>query len=318
MASRTLGGITAATRSIAQTPSRTGLRWISGKRQSESAIAIANQALRHRLATRTEAPQQSWSPQAAVSNILYETPVPEPEPTKRHILNVLVQDDVGIIARVSSILAARGFNIQSMVACGTGVSDLARINIVLIGHDAVIEQARRQLEDMVPVWAVLNFTEAPLVQRELLLAKVNILGPEYFEELLAHHRELASSYAAEPGEEPSLHEQSLEQASEDFHPSQLAASEALRQKHEHLESITYFAKQFGGRVLDISSNSCTVELSAKPSRIDSFLKLVSPFGLLESARSGLMALPRSPLFAPPKEKELEAEEVVDASQLPPG
>jgi acetolactate synthase-1/3 small subunit len=58
--------------------------------------------------------------------------------------------------------------------------------------------------------------------------------------------------------------------------------------------------------------------SAKPTRIDSFLKLVSPFGLLESARSGLMALPRSPLFAPVKEKELEAEEVVDASQLPPG
>jgi acetolactate synthase-1/3 small subunit len=263
MASRVLGGVTAASRSIAQpqsaSASRLGLRWISGKRQSESAIAIANQALRYRLSRGEAAPQQSWSPQAAVSNILYETPVPAPEPTKRHILNVLVQDDVGIIARVSSILAARGFNIQSMVACGTGVSDLARINIVLIGHDGVVEQARRQLEDMVPVWAVLNFTEAPLIQRELLLAKVNILGPEYFEELLAHHRELANTHA-EDGEEVNLHEQSLEDVAENFHPSQLAASEALRQKHEHLDSITYFAKQFGGRVLDISSNSCTVEL----------------------------------------------------------
>lgn len=230
----------------------------TSKASSKAGIAIANQALREKL-NRAEAPQQNWSPQAAVSNILYETPTGPPEPVKRHILNVLVQDDVGIIARVSTILAARGFNIQSMVACGTGVADLARINIVLIGHDGVVEQARRQLEDMVPVWAVLNFTEAPLVQRELLLAKVNILGPEYFEELLAHHRELVSTQS-EPGVETNVHEHSLDESAESFHPSNMVASEALRHKHEHLESITYFAKQFGGRVLDISSNSCTVEL----------------------------------------------------------
>lgn len=58
--------------------------------------------------------------------------------------------------------------------------------------------------------------------------------------------------------------------------------------------------------------------SAKPSRIDSFLKLIAPFGILESARTGLMALPRSPLSGPAAEAVKDADEVVDASQLPPG
>jgi acetolactate synthase-1/3 small subunit len=59
--------------------------------------------------------------------------------------------------------------------------------------------------------------------------------------------------------------------------------------------------------------------SAKPSRIDSFLKLIAPFGILESARTGLMALPRSPLYGPDEDTHVkDADEVVDASQLPPG
>jgi acetolactate synthase-1/3 small subunit len=58
--------------------------------------------------------------------------------------------------------------------------------------------------------------------------------------------------------------------------------------------------------------------SAKPSRIDSFLKLIGPFGILESTRTGLMALPRSPLTDPAEEVEKEAADVVDASTLPPG
>lgn len=59
--------------------------------------------------------------------------------------------------------------------------------------------------------------------------------------------------------------------------------------------------------------------SAKQSRIDSFLKLVTPFGILESARTGLMALPRSPMHGTSEEALIkDADEVVDASQLPPG
>ena len=140
------------------------------------------------------------------------------------------------------------------------------MTIVLSGQDGVVEQARRQLEDLVPVWAVLDYTAAPLVQRELLLAKVSILGPEVFEELLEHHSEMS---AAEDGsgmldgaQEEATQEQ-IQQMTEgrgEYHPGKLPASQALRHKHEHLEAITHLAHQFGGKVLDISTNNCIVEL----------------------------------------------------------
>ena len=233
-----------------------------------------------------------------MSSILYETPLPSREPPKRHVLNCLVQNEPGVLSRVSGILAARGFNIDSLVVCSTEVADLSRMTIVLQGQDGVVEQARRQLEDLVPVWAVLDYTAAPLVQRELLLAKISILGPEYFEELLAHHREMTDAEAASnrtPSEDLTADQLAnqaeseggaVEDGYEDFHPSNLAPSEALRLKHQHLETITYLTHQFGGKVLDISTNNCIVELSAKPTRIDSFMKLISPFGILESARTG--------------------------------
>jgi acetolactate synthase-1/3 small subunit len=172
-----------------------------------------------------------------------------------------VQNEPGVLSRVSGILAARGFNIDSLVVCHTEIEDLSRMTIVLSGQDGVVEQARRQLEDLVPVWAVLDYTTAPLVQRELLLAKINILGPEYFEELQAHHREItADAEGTEGGEEAAAKRLKELRDSDDFHPSKLVISQALRHKHEHLKSITYFTHQFGGKVLDISTNSCIVEV----------------------------------------------------------
>lgn len=203
-----------------------------------------------------------------MSSILYETPLPPTNPPKRHVLNCLVQNEPGVLSRISGILAARGFNIDSLVVCNTEVEDLSRMTIVLQGLDGVVEQARRQLDDLVPVWAVLDYTNAALVQRELLLAKVSILGPEVFEELLQHHREITTPedgiHRPAPEGEAQKREQqkvagSLHDTS-DFHPRHLPPSQALRHKHEHLDAITRLTHQFGGKVLDISNNNCIVEV----------------------------------------------------------
>lgn len=84
-----------------------------------------------------------------MSNILYNTPTPMDGPPTRHILNCLVQNEPGVLSRLSGILAARGFNIESLVVANTEVPDLSRMTMVFNGRDTQIEQARRQLEDMV-------------------------------------------------------------------------------------------------------------------------------------------------------------------------
>lgn len=199
-----------------------------------------------------------------------------------------------MLSRVSGILAARGFNIDSLVVCATEAADLSRMTIVLQGQDGVVEQARRQLEDLVPVWAVLDYTVAPLVQRELLLAKVSIMGPEFFREWMSHHQEMSGSLPeVEVGQQwegvapVDQQDEIATTRQDDYHPRALQASEALRQKHIHLEAVTHLTHQFGGKVLDISTHNCIVEVSAKPTRIDSFLKLIRPFGVLESSRTGM-------------------------------
>lgn len=152
-----------------------------------------------------------------------------------------------------------------------------------------------------PVWAVLDYTGFKVIERELLLIKVSILGPE-------HVRAQMNSR--------SLDWQLVQDEAEEMSPSN-----ALRQTHAHLKSLTELAKLFQGKVVDVSSDCMVIELSAKPSRVDAFIKLVKPFGILEAARSGMMAMPRSPIYDRHENTEEEAEEEgsgVDASLLPPG
>ncbi|KAG7697626.1 hypothetical protein KL930_000319 [Ogataea haglerorum] len=281
------------------------------RNNSSSTSALAYKNL-HRNKKRPHLPTldaPNWSAGAAVSSIIYETPLPSKAPKNQHVLNCLVQNEPGVLSLVSGTLAARGFNIDSLVVCNTEVKDLSRMTIVLDGQDAVIEQARRQIEDLVPVYAVLDYSNTEIIKRELLLARISLLGSEYFQELIAHHNEQVDEIPED------LHKSQ-------FHPNNLPPSQALRQKYEHLDAITTLTKQFGGKVVDVSDRNCVVELCAKPSRVSAYIALVQPFGILEIARSGMMALPRTPLEAFSSENGTDptkdASDVVDASQLPPG
>lgn len=250
----------------------------------------------------------------AVGNILYNTPEPNNSPLTRHTLTALVQDEPGVLSRVSGALAARGFNIDSLVVCTTEVPELSRMCLVLKGQAAVIEQVRRQLEDLVPVWAVLDHTHTRTIERELLLARVSLLGPEYFQ------------VQADLGAAPTAPFDSGVQEEQGFAPARppgpaagqrLSPTDALRIKGEHMRHVITLAQQFQGRIVDVSPDSVIVEMSGKPSRCDALLKLLRPFGIIECARSGTVVLPRAPQS---DESDLATPELVpvDASLLPPG
>ncbi|KAG2180983.1 hypothetical protein INT43_008565 [Umbelopsis isabellina] len=244
------------------------------------------------------------SAEEAVNNILYNTPPKSNAPETRHILNCLVRNEPGVLSRVSGVLAARGFNIDSLVVAKTEVPDLSRMTIIFKGQNTPIEQARRQLEDVVPVYAVLDYTNTKLVERELLLVKCSILGPEML------HKQLPDSFYEKS--HASEHEGEEDESTPSAH---------LRKTFSHLRALTELARLFDGKVVDVSSDSVIIELCAKPSRLNSFMKLLKPFGILEASRTGAMAMPRSPVldhYEPQQEHFIEEDGDVDATMLPPG
>ncbi|THH05814.1 hypothetical protein EW145_g4518 [Phellinidium pouzarii] len=273
----------------------------------------------------------------AVTNILYNTPPPSLQPFTKHVLNCLVQNEPGVLSRVSGTLAARGFNIDSLVVCSTEIRDLSRMCIVLSGQDGVIEQARRQLEDLVPVWAVLDYSNTRCISRELLLVKVSILGPDYLEAQLlggpSHDPRQGHAFAQPPLDPDAAvedHSLTFEQEvalAENFehsasagtstYPPPLTPSQALRLKHQHLQSVKVLAEQFGAKIVDVSENSVIVEMSGKTNRVEAFLSLLKPFGIIESARTGTMVMPRTPIGSQTSEETKDIEDI-DASLLPPG
>ncbi|CAI2169363.1 20545_t:CDS:2 [Funneliformis geosporum] len=256
------------------------------------------------------------SAKEAVNNILYNNSLSPPSSPKKHILNCFVQNEPGVLSRVSGILAARGFNIDSLVVAKTEVADLSRMTIVLREKDDVIEQARRQLADLVPVWAVIDYTNKSIVQRELLLVKVSFLGPEHLHEQLIRREENDEEFNPEANLEaeipdvdpPIVDDQTI-----------LSPSAILRRKFAHLRALTDLSKLFGAHLLDVANDSVVIELAAKPTRLDAFIKLIKPFGILELARSGTMALPRTPLDLEKEVVEEDSEDNgVDLTMLPPG
>jgi acetolactate synthase I/III small subunit len=91
---------------------------------------------------------------------------------QRHIISVLVENHFGVLARLSSLIAGRGFNIDSLTVGETEDETLSRMTIVTRGDERIIEQVTKQLNRLIDVVKVTDLTETTHVERELVLVKV--------------------------------------------------------------------------------------------------------------------------------------------------
>ncbi len=90
----------------------------------------------------------------------------------RHIISILMENESGALSRVAGLFSARGYNIESLTVAPTEDPSLSRMTIVTYGTDSIIEQITKQLNKLVDVVKLMDMTEGPHIEREMLLMKV--------------------------------------------------------------------------------------------------------------------------------------------------
>lgn len=152
-----------------------------------------------------------------------------------HMLSVLVEDKAGVLARVSSLLARRGFNIHSLAVGPTAEVGMSRMTIVVEAPE--LEQVKKQLHKLVNVVKITELEPDRSVEREIMLVRVS----------------------AQTGNR----------------------SEALE-----------IASIFKAIAVDVGASSITFQVAGTPSKINDFLELIRPYGIVDMAKSGRIALGR--------------------------
>src|SRR3989338_9041144 len=91
----------------------------------------------------------------------------------RHTISVLVENKPGVLARISGLFSARGYNIASLAVSETLDPATSYMTMVVEAEDEkILEQIKKQLNKLIDVITVTDFTKKEHVDRELVLVKV--------------------------------------------------------------------------------------------------------------------------------------------------
>lgn len=91
----------------------------------------------------------------------------------KHTLSVLVENHPGVLSRVTGLFARRGFNIESLAVGTTANPDVSCITIVVDDKENVVEQISKQLNKLIDVIKLKDYTPDEIISRELMMIKVN-------------------------------------------------------------------------------------------------------------------------------------------------
>ncbi len=156
---------------------------------------------------------------------------------REHVLVALVEDEPGVMQRISGMFTRRHFNIDTISVGHTEKEGQSRTTITFWGDDKKAEQIIKQLNKIIEVVKVTKM-ERDSIQRELALIKLNT-------------------------------------------PDENSRRE-----------IVQYADIFRGKIVDVGKDSMIVEVTGNGSKVDAFVKLVSPFGIKELAITGVTAMSR--------------------------
>lgn len=156
----------------------------------------------------------------------------------KHTISVLVENHFGVLARVSALFSARGYNIDSLCVGETQDPSVSRMTVVARGDDDVLEQIIKQLNKLVDTIDIIDLTNESFVERELIMVKVGATG---------------------------------------------------KQRGEVIEIVSIFR----AKVVDISPNSIIVECTGSEGKVEAFIDMVRPYGIMELVRTGEIAIARA-------------------------
>lgn len=94
----------------------------------------------------------------------------------KHVLSALVMNQPGVLAHISGMLASRDYNIDSLAVGATENPEFSRITFVVKGDEKTLEQVRKQLDKVVTVVQVQDYSGEDFVERDLMLMKVSTSG----------------------------------------------------------------------------------------------------------------------------------------------
>lgn len=102
---------------------------------------------------------------------------------KNRWIALYVENQVGVLAKVSGLFSGKSYNLQSLTVGTTEHEDVSRMTICVTSDDITFEQIKKQLNCMVEVIKVMDLTNVPLHMKEILFAKVKDVEPQQKEEV---------------------------------------------------------------------------------------------------------------------------------------
>jgi acetolactate synthase-1/3 small subunit len=148
-----------------------------------------------------------------------------------------MENEAGALSRVAGLFSARGYNIESLAVAPTEDPSLSRMTLVTSGTDEIIEQITKQLNKLIDVVKLMDMTDGPHIEREMMLVKVRAQG-------------------------------------------------------ENRNELKRVSDIFRGRIIDVSDETYTIEMTGAGDKLDAFLQILDAGLIIEVVRSGVSGIGR--------------------------